>query len=224
MRNFQSLDTLNKDFIRVEAKREFIKDVIGKDEFFISSYKSKIECHELVNQILLSMADHRRKEACKQLEDVCSYALQYATGRNLQMRIDMKIQRNKVAADIIVVKPDSGVENFPLDGGGGGLADIIATALRFTMLSIYNSPKIDGPVIFDEPYKNVSADYIPQVADFLLRASQDFGRQIILSTHNDFIASMTDTRYRFALNEDDETVVTKEVGGTDEDTASSRGD
>ena len=208
----KEFDDLVLRYQQDRVKLSMLEDKITDIEKDINNKKHDIENHEILNRLLNQMADSQRALACKNLEDVCSYALQYATGRNLRMRIDMRQVRNKVAAEIVVVKPDTNIENFPMDGGGGGLADIISMALRFTMLSFYNDPKVDGPVIFDEPAKNVSADYIPQVADFLLRASQDFDRQIILSTHNDFIASIAPLRYRFRLDDNDVTQVTKEVG------------
>lgn len=212
MRQVLGYDELLMRYQQDKTKLEMVEQKITEIEQSINEKKKEVENHDVVNKLLNQMADSQRAAACKRLEDVCSYALQYATGRNLKMRIDMRQVRNKVAAEIVVVKPDTNVENFPMDGGGGGLADIISMALRFTMLSFYDNPKVDGPVIFDEPAKNVSADYIPQVADFLLRASHDFDRQIILSTHNDFIASIAPLRYRFALDDDDVTQVTKETG------------
>ncbi len=204
---FEMLNTLNNTYISKNAEYEAILKTIDVDEVSLEKHKKEAETLEKSSRLLNLMADNQRTEACKKLEDVCTYALQYATGRNLEMKIDMTMLRNKVAAEIAVLKPETGVENFPMDGGGGGLADIISMALRFTLLSTYANPNIDGPVILDEPAKNVSADYIGNVADFLLRASRDFNRQIILSTHNDYIAAAAPKRYRFHLDENDVTAI-----------------
>ena len=209
--NFANLDVLNNQYILKSAEFEAISKSILADEHCLENHKKEAEVLEKSGTLLDLMANNQRKDACKKLEDVCTYALQYATGRNLNMKIDMTMLRNKVAAEISVLKPDTGVENFPMDGGGGGLADIISMALRFTLLSTYSSPVVDGPVIFDEPAKNVSADYIANVADFLIRASRDFDRQIILSTHNDYIASAAPKRYRFSLDENDRTRIEVET-------------
>lgn len=209
--NFANLDVLNNQYILKSAEFEAISKSILADERCLENQKKEAEVLEKSGTLLDLMANNQRKDACKKLEDVCTYALQYATGRNLNMKIDMTMLRNKVAAEISVLKPDTGVENFPMDGGGGGLADIISMALRFTLLSTYSSPVVDGPVIFDEPAKNVSADYIANVADFLIRASRDFDRQIILSTHNDYIASAAPKRYRFSLDENDRTKIEVET-------------
>ena len=209
--NFANLEALNSAYILKNAEYEAIQKTIDADEASLNEHKKEAEILEKSGTLLDLMANNQRKEACKKLEDVCTYALQYATGRNLKMKIDMTMLRNKVAAEISVLKPDTGVENFPMDGGGGGLADIISMALRFTLLSTYSSPVIDGPVIFDEPAKNVSLDYIANVADFLMRAAKDFDRQIILSTHNDYIAAAAPKRYRFSLDENDITKIEVEA-------------
>jgi len=221
--DFASLNNLQKQYVLKNADYEAQKRQLKSLEDELASASGKSDILAKAGQILNMMADSQRKDACKKLEDVCSYALQYATGRNLKMNIEMGMLRNKVAAEISVVKPDTGVENFPMDGGGGGLADIIAMALRFVLLSTYqaeNKKPIDGPVILDEPAKNVSSDYIENVSNFLLNATEDFGRQIILSTHNEFIADAAPKRYRFYLGEDDSTEVLCEIkdegGGQDE--------
>ena len=224
MLNWDALDALKETYVNKKALHDVLSDNIQHIQEKIESYTTELSDLEKCNVLLSTMASMQRQDACSKLEDICSYALQYATGRNLKMRLDMKQYRNKIAAEVTVVKPDTGVENFPLDGGGGGLADIISMALRFTMLAIYNNPHVDGPVIFDEPAKNVSADYIPKVADFLMRSSTDFDRQIILSTHNEYIAGAAPKRFRFALNENDVTTVTEETNEEDsnENTESSQ--
>ena len=73
--------------------------------------------------------------------------------------------------------------------------DIISLALRIAFLQVHK-PKIEGPLILDEPAKHVSEDYIFNVADFLKRTSEMFNRQIIMVTHNNHLASISTNAYK----------------------------
>lgn len=61
-------------------------------------------------------------------------------------------------------------------------------------------PKIEGPLILDEPAKHVSDDYIVNVAEFLKNVSSMFNRQIIMVTHNSHLLESGDYVYRVTLN------------------------
>jgi len=71
---------------------------------------------------------------------------------------------------------------------------VISLALRAALLHA-NKPKLDGPIILDEPAKHVSDEYSRQVAEFLKQLSTAFGRQIIMVTHNQHLANTGDTSY-----------------------------
>ena len=81
------------------------------------------------------------------------------------------------------------IKTKPEQSRGGGVIDIISLALRIAFLQIHK-PKIEGPLILDEPAKHVSEDYIFNVADFLKRASEMFNRQIIIVTHNNHLSAI----------------------------------
>ena len=44
--------------------------------------------------------------------------------------------------------------------------------------------KVKGPLILDEPGKNISAQFISAFGKFLTEVSNTFDRQIVMITHN----------------------------------------
>ena len=62
-----------------------------------------------------------------------------------------------------------------------GIADIISFALKIITLELL---KIPGPLILDEPGKNISEHYIDNFGKFVAQVSQTFKRQVIMVTHN----------------------------------------
>lgn len=88
-----------------------------------------------------------------------------------------------------------------MDEYGGGYVDVIAFALRIALLELLHIP---GPVILDESFKMVSRDhgFAERAGRFLRQLSEDLGRQIILVTHNDEIASSAHRRLRVIRHND----------------------
>jgi DNA repair exonuclease SbcCD ATPase subunit len=91
----------------------------------------------------------------------------------------------------------------PLDNSGG-MAEIIAFALRIALMTIGKKAKI---LILDEPFTGVSAIRIPLVQDFLQEISKDLGIQILITSH---IPGFTSDNCRLLeiRKEDDVSVVT----------------
>jgi DNA repair ATPase RecN len=56
-------------------------------------------------------------------------------------------------------------------------------------------PRPEGPVIFDEPAKMVSAEYAGNLAYFLKQYAEKTGRQVMLVTHNPQLAEAADKSY-----------------------------
>lgn len=69
---------------------------------------------------------------------------------------------------------------------GGGVVDIISVSLRVIMMQLL---KLEGPLILDEPGKNIAPQYVSNFGKFLTEVSKAFNRQIIMITHNDTLAS-----------------------------------
>ena len=148
---------------------------------------------EQVSLILQKLSEKQREIAKMRLEELGTQALQYSLGSNYRMVIELSESRKRPQAFLFVIDEDKGIKTSPLDDNGGGIIDIISIALRLVVLQAHE-PAIDGPIILDEPFKMVSKEYIPMLSDFLKKISNDFGRQIIMVTHNEFLAESCETR------------------------------
>lgn len=90
---------------------------------------------------------------------------------------------------------------------GGGMRDIVALSLRIAMMELY-SPKQDGPLMLDETVKALADDEAVQgVGEFLKKISDEMGRQIIVITHKNKLASYADRSFVCTLGTDDSTKV-----------------
>jgi hypothetical protein len=194
---------LEKRFITKTANRDQLLGI--RDELNFKIISIDIENLEKANILLQKLSEKQRKTACQKLQELCTYALQYSLGPNYEMQIEMSKERGKPAADIYVLKKDTGTRTSPLDANGGGVVDIVSNAIRLVTMQVYE-PFIDGPIFLDEPYKMVSKEFIPMVAELIAKMSADFGRQIIISTHNDFLAQTCNQIY-VSMGENNESKV-----------------
>lgn len=145
--------------------------------------------------ILNSLSDKQRNEAKGILENLGTEALKYSYDPNYHMEIEIpeKNGNSRRQAFVYIVDEKTGMKTDPLEDNGGGIVDLISIAMRIIVLVTYNSPSIDGPIILDEPFKMLSAEYVPYAIKFLKKIITEFGRQIIMVTHNRYIAESSDS-------------------------------
>jgi energy-coupling factor transporter ATP-binding protein EcfA2 len=74
---------------------------------------------------------------------------------------------------------------------GGGVADVVSLALRVAFLEVAR-PMVPGPLVLDEPAQQVSHRFLSRVARLLKGFSDSFGRQLIVTTHNQPLSGTAD--------------------------------
>ncbi|HEY8415650.1 MAG TPA: ATP-binding protein [Thermaerobacter sp.] len=143
-----------------------------------------------------------RELARQEAEAMVTEALQAVFGPRLRFRVQLGELRGRPHAEFSVEAETADGTPFvgdPVDAHGGGVVDVLALALRILLLESAQ-PRIEGPLVLDEPGKHVSANYAPHLAAFLAAASKEFGRQVILVTHNEDIAAVGERAYRVELD------------------------
>jgi DNA repair exonuclease SbcCD ATPase subunit len=155
-----------------------------------------------VKYLLQNASQFAREQSKKQMEYLVTQCLQYIFDPSMEFKIEILEKANRIEAEFYVESliNNQRVATKPQDSRGGGVVDIISLALRIAMMEIHD-PKIDGPIILDEPAKHVSEDYIANVAEFLKQIGTVFNRQVIMVTHNAHLLESADVCYRVSLNE-----------------------
>lgn len=197
-----------------KTKEETLKKKIDED-------KATLENINICSLIIKKTVEKKRDNVCKTLSVMGTSAMQYALqDQNIEMQIHEQDYRDSIASNVRIVNTKTGLDTPILGAKGGGIEDIVNTAVRIGIIKALKDPSIDGPIILDEPYKQLSAEYQPAIAEFLSRIATDFGRQIILSTHNAFIRESGGKKIHVTTSAPDTSVVIEEVE-TDADTESS---
>ena len=173
--------------------------------------ETKLEL-SMASEIVKKTVQSRRETICKTLSIMGTSALQYALqDQNIEMQIIEKDYRDSIASVVRIVNTKTGLDTPILGAKGGGIEDIVNTAIRIGIIRALRNPSIDGPIILDEPYKQLSAEYQPAIADFLNRVTSEFDRQIILSTHNAFIRESGGKKIHVTTSAPDTSLVTEEA-------------
>ncbi|HHV47089.1 MAG TPA: ATPase, partial [Tissierellia bacterium] len=156
VRNYDDLDRYLSDienFIsREQGKKEKVLEQIDDHKKQIEDIQSKIELLEKVVILLQKTSEFARNQAKIQIESLVTNCLQYIFENNIEFKIEIEELRNKPNAEFYVItkEDDSIIKTKPELSRGGGVVDIISLALRIAFLQIHK-PKIQGPLILDEP-------------------------------------------------------------------------
>lgn len=195
-----NIDELNNFISRESGKKEKLMEQLSEYEKEILALEENIVLLEKVSILLQKTSEFARNQAKNQIENLVTKCLQYIFESDIRFLIEIDELRNKANAQFYVISEDDGMEikTRPELSRGGGVVDIVSLALRIAFLQIHK-PTIQGPLILDEPAKHVSEDYIYNVGDFLKETSEMFNRQIIMVTHNQHLAALSENSYRIDL-------------------------
>lgn len=195
-------EDLKRRYYNESGKRDQLSDQVDKIEKVLQRIIDNIDTLEKVRGLLQKASEYTREETKRQIEYLVTNCLKYVFDIDIQFSIEISESRGRYEADFYIVNHVSGetVRTKPYEAHGGGIIDIISLALRLAMLQS-TGLNIDGPIILDEPVKHVSDEFINEVGEFLKRAGSMLDRQIIMVTHNSYLGSIADTRYRVELTE-----------------------
>lgn len=171
-----------------------IKSNINNLKSDISIAQQQQELNNNISSTLKKAAEISRDNTKDHLEKVVTSALQFVLGKGYEFEIDLVESRGAASAEFYLKFQESGheIKVKPEDSTGGGVIDIISTALRFAFLELLGDPVIQSSVILDEPSKMVSEGAAFKMGALIKELNNSFGRQIIMSTHNEVYGASAD--------------------------------
>lgn len=99
-----------------------------------------------------------------------------------EFKIEYDEKRGKTEANMFLLQ--NGNECDIMEGSGGGIADVVALALRIALWNI-STPKTAPVLIFDEPCKFISRDLQYKAGKIMKLLHEKLGMQIIVVSHDD---------------------------------------
>lgn len=205
------LAALHTRYSQAQGQRELLQQQCDEKEQQLTKAQADIDLWRQVQVLLGKASEFARQQLKTRIEQTVTAALAAIfSDSSMRFEIEMKDIGGKPAADWRVVScyeipAKAGDEDVkisaytvvasPEDAKGGGVTDVVSLALRLALLEL-SRPRVEGPVLLDEPGKMISKEYLPNVAEFLKQYAAKTGRQIIMVTHHDVLTDVADVGYK----------------------------
>lgn len=164
-------DRIEADLVRINEKiaaLELTKEKSRKGTIFLEKVGETI-----------------REETWGVFEEIVLFALQSVFGDSYDFEIRYKPRKDRGTCQFLV----NGVD--PVTSCGGGVVDVLAFALRLTVLEV-SRPRVELPLIMDEPFKHLGRSDAPAAAEICRELAVRTGRQIIIVTHQEEFLGVAD--------------------------------
>ena len=193
-----SLSKMQTFYTKAQGRKELLEESLSLAQDKLETVQNSIVRGELVQVLLTKTSDFARAQLKTRIEATVTAGIQAIFQNDDEFFVEMGEFRGQAAADWRV-KTKGGVVD-PHEADGGGLSDIVSAALRLSVMEMAR-PKPGGPVLLDEPGRNLSgqssgSDYLPNMAMFLKEYAKQTGRALWIVTHEEPLMEMADVSYR----------------------------
>jgi len=187
--------------IRLERKKGTkaqIEKTLAESVVSIESISDEILCSEKAQAIIQAVAKLTQEELEYRVTEPVSLALaavfddpykfvaKFETTGKGTTECKLGFERDGVINDIHEI--------------GGGVVDVASFALRVSAWSLAQ-PRTRSTLIFDEPFRFVSRDKMPQVGEMVKNISSSLGLQIIMISHIAGLIDCADKVFETDINE-----------------------
>lgn len=159
-----------------------IKKNLDRERRTLDGVEKQIRRIEKALMIVQQVSQEVQEQAHKRIAQVVTRCLQSVFQHPYEFKIIFERKRGRTEAKLLI--KDGGHLYDPLYEKGGGLADIAALALRLSCL-ILSKPPLRPTIILDQPFGNVSAEFLPNVRTLLEELCEEFNIQFIMVNHID---------------------------------------
>lgn len=165
---------------RLKIKYQAAKERLDTERAEFVKLDNQYAAHEKALQILQDIAQAIQQEMHQRIASVVSRCLESVFDEPYQFQIDFEQKSGKTVANLAFVR--DGLEIDPLTSSGGGVVDVASFALRLACLML-RKPKLRRVLILDEPFRFVSANYLPRVKNLIETLADEMDIQVIIVTH-----------------------------------------
>lgn len=168
---------------RLQGEFNTLKEQQEKSEALIKQLKHDEEIYSKAVELLSLVQQVTRDKIKESFEMIVSHALNYVfESDKYSFHLVFGRRGNLQELDFAVQTPEKDEPLNPLDTDAGGILNIISFALRIVLMEVA-SPKIQGFILSDESFANLSEDRVERASQFLKEINQKMHRQVIAISH-----------------------------------------
>lgn len=160
----------------------------------LAGLSNKLKVDELVLRLLEAIATQGQELIRDRIDKPVTTALRTVYQDNsLAFVTEIERSGDRMEVDFRFKKGNRTVTGPILDSEGGGLIDVASFTLR---LCIFRLEGGKGPLVLDEPFRQVDKYALPRAAEFVNTVALDMGIQVIVVTHSDVVADLASNTIR----------------------------
>lgn len=173
---------LEKKFDQLRALRKAKTNEVQLRKSIMQETNDCETALEVVQKVAAAVQD----DAHSQVATIVSKCLSAIFPKPYTFKINFERKRGKTEAELKFIR--NGMELDPKDSSGGSTIDVAAFALRLSCIMLSRT-FVRRLIVLDEPFRFVEPANCRRVRDLLLSLADEFGIQIIQTTHSpDLIA------------------------------------
>jgi hypothetical protein len=148
-------------------------------------------------QALREIEEGWHKEFEQDLAGIVSQGMTLVFQRELEFIVLSKFARGQSAVDFELAEDD---HHLPILGfKGGGYVNVASFLLRMRAL-LSAQPPLARVAVLDEPFAEVSDEFLPNVAMLLRQVVDEAGIQLIVASHEPAIGEVADVVHEISLD------------------------
>lgn len=164
-------------------KQNILDNIVAENNNVISS-KNCLSDIEMAQKLLQKVATQLQNKLSIKINEFVTYALVYVFESD-KYKFDLEFveKRGKTEVEMKLTTPDGGVMLDSINdiATGGGVLNVIAFALRIALWHLQTNK--ENFFIMDEPFANISADRLGNMANLVQEISERMGVQFIFVSH-----------------------------------------
>jgi len=181
------------------AKKIRLASEIRKSKSGLRIAEKVIANHEKARIVLTEIAKSTQEEIKGRIEKLVTLAIRSVfKEQDFSFEIRFETKNNRVYAYPVIT--EFGNEMDPKEDMGGGIIDIISTALRIILWHI-ESPRKRNVLIFDEPFR-FTGKLVGRAGYMIKYLSENLGFQVIMLSHDDELIEFCDRLYKVTRRRD----------------------
>lgn len=185
--------TVEKLLNEANTTKNIIEKELTKAMNELKKAAEEAELRQKLIHLYRKASEYARGQMRTTIETIVTNALNVVfSNDDLSFSVEFDIRAGAPTAEFFVI--ERGYKT-PISGPmAGGYKDVVSMALRLAVLSLCD-PQIKGPLLLDEPGKQISAEHRESFAFFLKEYAKSTGRQIIMITHDPVFAVAADVEF-----------------------------
>jgi DNA repair exonuclease SbcCD ATPase subunit len=177
---------------RLQGEFSTLKDQQEKSEILIEKLKVDEETYVKAVELLSLVQKVTRDKIKDSFENIVTHALNYIfESDKYSFHLVFSRRGNLQELSFAVQTPDKNEPLDPMTTDAGGVLNIISFALRVVLMEVA-TPKVNGFILSDESFANLSEDHVDKARQFLKEINTKLGRQIIAISHQPKMMDMAD--------------------------------